>query len=101
MAQAQYIPTYTIIQAIIPAVDVTTYYKDAQLGDILNVFINEEYQIINASPVQEGYLIVVASSISSTNIDLEIDSNGELMVFGDEAESYEIDANGFLIYTTP
>lgn len=99
MAGIKQIPVYTIVAAEIPSVDITTYYQDPQLGGILNVFINESFQIVNSNPVLEGYLVAVGSEYFPSEVDLEIDVNGELIVFGEEAYKYDIDSDGNLTYT--
>ena len=99
MAGSKVISTYTTIAATIPAVDITTYYQDPDIGDILSVFINDTYQVFNGSPLSEGYAIVVGTDNFLSDIDLEIDVNGTLLVIGDEANMYDIDVNGNLTYT--
>lgn len=100
MAGIKNIPTYTTIAAIIPDVDITTFYLDPEFGDIFNVFLNEDYVVMNGSPILEGYGVVIASDNMPSQIDIEVDNNGNMIIIGDEANKYNIDSDGNLTYTT-
>lgn len=99
MAESKVLTTYTLIAASVPSVDVSTYYQDTTFGDILIVFINDTYKILNGSPLSEGHGIVVGSDNFLTDIYLEVDITGDLVVFGDDANKYSIDSDGNLIIT--
>lgn len=101
MAQFVKIPTYTIISAT-TFVYATTYYQDPILGDVLQCFINEQYQFIDNLPILEGRLVVIMKQNFPTQTELELETNGNLMIFGNEqeVEKYEINENGHLTYTT-
>lgn len=100
MAAIEIIPTYTVILAQIPPVDIITYYLDPDAGAIFQVFINEQYQYISGLFVLEGYGIVIAdSAIVPVLLDIFVDNDGHLYLNGQDETKYSIDANGHLIYT--
>lgn len=99
MAESKVLPTYTLIAAEVPSVDVSTIYQDTSLGDILMVFINDAYTILNGSPIKNGEGVVVGSDNFLVDIYLELDINGDLVVFGDDANKYDIDSDGNLTIT--
>lgn len=100
MPGIEIIPTYTVILAQIPPVDIITYYLDPDIGAIYQVFINNAYQFIDGQPTAEGHAIAVVDSATVPAVlDIFIDNDGHLIVNGFEEDRYSIDANGHLIYT--
>lgn len=102
MPDIDIIPTYTVILAAIPPVDIITYYIDGNAGAVWQAFINDQYQVINGLNVSEGYGIIIAdSSIVQALLSIYVDNDGHLFFSGLEAAQYSLDANGHLIYTVP
>ena len=101
MAELKKIPTYTVVTSTIPDVDVSVNYLNSCLGDIFNVFLNEEYKLINGTPFLQGHGVVTGSSLIPSMLDLFVEIDGHLILLGDVTEiaMYSIDSNGHLIYT--
>ena len=100
MSENKVIPTFTVVNAEIPDIDITTYYADDSYGEIYLTFINDLYESTSGSPILEGDLVAIGSDQFLTSIDLEIDVDGNLLAMGDEANRYNINENGELTYTT-
>lgn len=99
MAGSKILSIYTTVAAEIPDLDITTNYQDPDIGDILEIFINDTYQFFNSRDISEGYIVVVGNDNFLKDLDINIDVSGVLVVSGDEANKYDIDSNGNLTYT--
>jgi len=99
MAEIKLLATYTLINAVVAPVTVETHYAEVSAGDIYAVFINEANQFINGIATQQGHGFYVSNANAPLLTDLEVDTNGNLIVFGDNADKYSLNAEGHLIYT--
>jgi len=100
MAAIEIIPTYTVILAQIPPVDIISYYLNPDSGNIWQVFINQSYQSIQGQYILEGHGILIANqAIVPAILDIFIDTDGHLITNGLDENNYSLDANGHLIYT--
>ena len=100
MPEIKAIPSYTVVAALAPDIDITTYFQDDSVGDVKLVFITEQAGTVNGNPIKEGYAIAVGNDDFMSLTYLEIDIDGNLLVVGDDANNYEININGELTYTT-
>lgn len=66
------------------------------LPNILEANIPSLKMEINMIPIIEGELMIVGKN-NDTRIMLDI--NGDLLVYGEDADNYSIDSDGILIYT--
>jgi len=93
------IPIETDIDVQGSNVTITLFFKKG-LPDTVAAFISEIVATLNGIPYIEGELVITMVN-SPADIDFEVDSNGDLIVFSDDASKYSINDNGDLIYTTP
>lgn len=100
MAAIEIIPTYTVILAQTPPVDIISYYLNPNIGNIWQVFINQAYQSIQGQFITEGHGVIIANpAIVPAILDIFIDTDGHLITNGLDEDKYSLDVNGHLIYT--
>ncbi len=107
MAEQKTIPTTTITTSNDTDVVIFTFFNrnffdcDGETGYtdrpyIKEVGIMDSVGYKNGVPFKEGELLIVAENLPG-GVDIWL-SNGELIIKGDDANSYSIDNNGNLIY---
>lgn len=86
----------TLLSVVGGDVSIVTTYQGS-ITAILSAFISQIQQIIESVSLREGDLGVIFSD-NSGNVDLQLNSDGELIVIASDSENYHIDSEGYLIY---
>lgn len=99
--ETKLIPTQTIITVDTDGntIDIFTFYNDGLAPFTILAFIASEDATINDTLIEQGDLVIHMIN-SPEFIDYFLDSSGNLIVLGDDADNYSIDGDGNLIYTT-
>lgn len=97
MPQTKVIPTATILTVLNTAISIFTFYNTG-LPYILSAFIAQVVSSLNGVGYIEGQLIITATNYPQ-DIDFWVDSSGNLIILGDDANQYSLDGNGNIIYT--
>jgi len=65
---------------------------------VLDANIQYKFGLKNGIPYKEGELLITANNMPS-NIDMFLNSKGDLNIVAVDREKYFIDSNGYLQYT--
>jgi hypothetical protein len=100
MSEEKILSTQLVVIIIGNNISIRSYYNGQEVDiNTLAAFISETVQIVESVNFKEGELGIQMTDKYPNAIDYTLDSNGNLIVFGDDAEKYSIDDTGSLIYT--
>lgn len=99
MSETKIIDTQTLVTIVGNAISIKAYYETGvSIGNTLLAFISEIVQIVDDVDFVEGDLGIVMENWPQS-IDYDIDEDGNLIVFAEDASHYSISDDGYLIYT--
>ncbi len=101
MPEEKIVPSTTILEILANIIEIFTFYNIIdELPNILAMIIGDGIGTIDDTPFIENELLAVVKNYP-TEINVQINSDGELLITGDDALQYSIDGNGNLIYLKP
>ena len=95
MAESKVISTRTQVSTTQNAIDIFIYYVD-EFVKKLSFFVSVSNKQVEGISFNQGDL---GYTYENTNELFYKDVSGNMIVFSDESEKYEIDSNGQLIFT--
>lgn len=100
MPEEKILSTQLVVTILSNNISIRSYYNGSEVDiNTLSAFISDIIQVVDGTSFIEGELGMTLKNYPS-KIDYSIDSNGNLIVFGDDAANYLIDENtGELIYS--
>lgn len=96
MIETVTIPSISILTRVGNTLTILTKYLSLLPYTII-AYLADIVGIDNSTPFIEGELVIEISD--GSQVDFILNSNGDLIVIGDDANNYSIDSNGNLIYT--
>jgi hypothetical protein len=101
MAETKVIETTTSVSVIGDVISIRAYYDTSEVdAATLEAFISDSVQVREGVTLIEGELaIIMTDGLYPSEIDFEINADGELIVTADDSANYSIDSSGDLIYT--
>lgn len=98
MSEEKIIVTQTAVSIIGNTISIRSYYEQDTGINTLLAFICDNVTIVDGISFIEGELGIQMNNYPA-GIDYEINENGELIIFTEDATNYSIDSDGNLIYT--
>jgi hypothetical protein len=99
MPETKVLNTRTLVTIIGANISIQSYYDQGIVNNnILEGFISDSIKTVEGMNFIEGELGIRMQNYPS-KIDVTLDDNGNLVIVGDDADKYSLDASGNLIYT--
>jgi hypothetical protein len=99
MPETKTLITKTEVLIIEATIRIKAYYETVvSSANTILAFISDIVQTFDGIHLIEGELAIQMNENYPSKIDYQIDSNGDLIVSSDDANSYSVDSNGDLIY---
>ena len=97
MPETKVISTGSLVTNDGSTIQAYTYYNDG-LPNLIDLLLSITNGSRNNVLFKEGELIVLMKNYPQ-DFDVQVSNRGELVIFGEDADHYSINADGELIYT--